>query len=359
MRSASLHNESSTLDASIAGAPQHGEIAQHESTPASIDLHDFAARSGTQQQEPLLNGHEHLDDGFEEEDGGYDVEEKERKKPQRPSILPRPLSIACRTSFPDEDEAPISSTPPAKAGPVSWKDLPNKMQLTILTIARISEPLTQTSLHAYMFYQLKSFDPNLPDSTIAYQAGILQGSFTAAQFVTAILWGRMADSERVGRKRVLLIGLLGTCISCIGFGFSRTFWQAAVFRTAGGAVNGNVGVMRTMVSEIIKEKRFQSRAFLLLPMCFNIGVIIGPIMGGLLSDPVGSYPRVFGVDSVFGGKQGVRWLKHWPYALPNLISALFLLISAFGVVLGLEEVRSFVKTTKAVPDELMLTTLRL
>ena len=39
----------------------------------------------------------------------------------------------------------------------------------------------------------------------------------------------------------------------------------------GGALNGNVGVMRTMISEIIKEKRFQSRAFLLLPMCFNIG----------------------------------------------------------------------------------------
>jgi hypothetical protein len=326
------------LDASIAGASQYGETGQHESTPASIDLHDFAARSGTRQQEPLLKGYERSNDGIINGDGADDVEEEQREKPQRPFILPRPSSIACRTSLIDEDEAPPSSLLPAKAGPVSWKDLPNKTQLAILTIARISEPLTETSLQAYMFYQLKSFDPTLPDSTISYQAGILQGSFTAAQFVTAILWGRLADSERVGRKRVLLIGLLGTCISCIGFGFSSTFWQAAVFRTAGGAVNGNVGVMRTMVSEIIKEKRFQSRAFLLLPMCFNIGVIIGPIMGGLLSDPVGSYPRIFGIGSVFGGKQGVRWMEHWPYALPNLISALFLLVSAFGVILGLEEV---------------------
>jgi hypothetical protein len=37
--------------------------------------------------------------------------------------------------------------------------------------------------------------------------------------------------------------------------------------------------MRTMISEIIKEKKFQSRAFLLLPMTFNVGVIIGPILG--------------------------------------------------------------------------------
>lgn len=44
--------------------------------------------------------------------------------------------------------------------------------------------------------------------------------------------------------------------SCIGFGFSKTFWQAMIFRTMGGALNGNVGVMRTMVSEIIQDKKF-------------------------------------------------------------------------------------------------------
>ena len=107
---------------------------------------------------------------------------------------------------------------------------------------------------------------------------MLQGSFTAAQFVTAILWGRMADAEWVGRKRVLLIGLAGTGVSCVGFGFSRTFWQAMVCRTLGGALNGNVGVMRTMISEIIEKKRFQSRAFLLLPMCFNIGMFGGTLV---------------------------------------------------------------------------------
>lgn len=106
-----------------------------------------------------------------------------------------------------------------------------------------------------MFYQLKSFDTSLSDSTISSQAGLLQGSFTAAQFVTAILWGRAADADWGGRKKVLLIGLFGTCLSCVGFGFSRSFIQAAIFRTLGGALNGNVGVMRTMIAEIIQEKR--------------------------------------------------------------------------------------------------------
>lgn len=64
-----------------------------------------------------------------------------------------------------------------------------------------------------MFYQLKWFDPTLPDSVIAGQAGILHSSFTAAQFLTAMMWGRIADSRHFGRKTVLLIGLSGTSTS--------------------------------------------------------------------------------------------------------------------------------------------------
>jgi MFS family permease len=68
----------------------------------------------------------------------------------------------------------------------------------------------------------------------------------AAQFLTAMMWGKIADSPRAGRKVVLLVGLVGTCVSCVGFGFSKTFVQALCFRTIGGATNGNIGVMRTM-----------------------------------------------------------------------------------------------------------------
>lgn len=97
---------------------------------------------------------------------------------------------------------------------------------------------------------------------------------------------------------------------------------------------------------------------MILPMTFNIGVIIGPILGrfsrlsdrllaransgatgGLLADPVGSYPSVFGPGSALGGKDGVHWMTKWPYALPNLVSAFFLLNSALALSLGLEEVK--------------------
>lgn len=134
--------------------------------------------------------------------------------------------------------------PPRSSHVVAWKDLPRKGQLALLTVARLSEPVTQTSLQAYLFYQLKWFDPSLPDATISSQAGVLHASFTAAQFVTAMVWGRLSETR--GRKFVLLIGLLGTCASSLAFGLSTSFWQALLFRTLGGALNGNVGVLRTM-----------------------------------------------------------------------------------------------------------------
>jgi MFS family permease len=106
-----------------------------------------------------------------------------------------------------------------------------------------------------MFYQLRSFNQDLPDSTITSQGGMLTASFAAAQFVTAVWWGRIADTPWMGRKRVLMVGLFGTCVSCIGVGFSRSFAQALFFRACAGCLNGNVGVLRTMISEIIEEKK--------------------------------------------------------------------------------------------------------
>lgn len=90
-------------------------------------------------------------------------------------------------------------------------------------------------------------------------------------------------------------------------------------------------------------------------MCFNIGglldvyriflgliellgVIIGPIMGGLLASPVENYPSLFGDNSLLGGKHGVSWMRQWPYALPNVVAAIYLFTTAMAIFFGLQEV---------------------
>lgn len=111
------------------------------------------------------------------------------------------------------DDTPAAESISSSQKVVGWRDLPKKKQLFVITMARLSEPLVQTSLQSYMFYQLKWFDPDLSDAVISGQAGVLHASFMATQFLTAMVWGRVADSSRAGRKTVILIGLLGTCKS--------------------------------------------------------------------------------------------------------------------------------------------------
>lgn len=61
-------------------------------------------------------------------------------------------------------------------------------------------------------------------------------------------------------------------------------------------------------------------------------------MGGLLADPISNYQSIFGPGSWLGGADGVSWMVKWPFALPNLVTAGFILCSAIAISLGLEEV---------------------
>ena len=64
-------------------------------------------------------------------------------------------------------------------------------------------------------------------------------------------------------------------------------------------------------------------------MTFNIGVIIGPILGGFLSDLGATYPKLFG---------HIEFFQRFPYAAPNILSAFFLFAAILAVWLSLEEV---------------------
>jgi MFS family permease len=226
--------------------------------------------------------------------------------------------------------------------PASWLSLPHKGQLAIITSVRVVDFYQVASLQAFMFHQLQSFDPTALDSQVSFQTGVLQGVFTLAQIFTGVIWGRVADASWGGRKFVLLIGLVGTGISCIGLAFAPSFAAAVAWRFLGGAVNGTVGAARTSLAETV-DKKYHSRAFLLLPVAFNIANIFGPILGGLLADPVAAYPALLGPNSTFGGKHGVPWLIKYPYAAANLLSALLLFIDAAWVFFGLRETQQGLK----------------
>ena len=54
---------------------------------------------------------------------------------------------------------------------------------------------------------------------------------------------------------MLVVGLIGTAVGSVGYGLAQDWKQAVVWRVVSGVLNGNVGVMRTMISEIVREKK--------------------------------------------------------------------------------------------------------
>jgi len=72
---------------------------------------------------------------------------------------------------------------------------------------------------------------------------------------------------RVGRRPVLLIGLCGLMLSTTLFGVSKTFLTLTVSRALSGALNGNAGVMKSMMAEITDETN-QAQAFGFMPLIF-------------------------------------------------------------------------------------------
>lgn len=125
----------------------------------------------------------------------------------------------------------------------NWKSLPHKDQLAVLTLSRIVDFFQMVSFQTTCYYQLKAFDPSVSEQVLSWQTGVALASFTASQSCTAIPWGYIADAKWGGRKNVLLIGLLGTSLSCVGLAFSTSFVGVVVFRAVGGTMNGTVGVV--------------------------------------------------------------------------------------------------------------------
>lgn len=218
---------------------------------------------------------------------------------------------------------------PAKAGAfasASYWTLPRKDQIALLVLCRLTEPLAFTSIMPYIYYMIRDFGYDSP-STISALVTLVISVFALGQALTGVLWGRFSDS--FGRKPALLLGLLGTATSTVIFGLSRNIYWALAGRLLAGMLNGNVGVLRTMIAEIIGARReHQTRAFAILPITFNIGTVIGPMAGGLLADPAHAYPALFG---------GSEFLKRFPYLLPNLFPIPLLLLALTCTWLFVEE----------------------
>jgi MFS family permease len=113
-------------------------------------------------------------------------------------------------------------------------------------------------------------DLGIHEKDAAFYSGLLLSAYAIAEAITALGWGAISDVY--GRKPVALIGLAGVAMSSIAFGMAQTYWVALLARFIGGALNGNVAIMQTMVAEMVTNPDHERK---LLPnqrsRCWRIG----------------------------------------------------------------------------------------
>jgi len=106
---------------------------------------------------------------------------------------------------------------------------------------------------------------------------VLMGSFTAAQLLSAPLWGRFSD--RLGRRPALLVGLTASCIAYVVFAYASSIWLLLLSRVVQGAGGGTVGVIQAYVADSVEPEN-RAKALGWLSAATNVGVAIGPAIGG-------------------------------------------------------------------------------
>lgn len=211
----------------------------------------------------------------------------------------------------------------------SPQDVPNAdfpaAQLLFLSLVRVAEPIALTSILPYAWKLVSNFDV-CSESNAPFFAGLLISAFSLAEACSGMYWGGVSD--RVGRKPIVILGCLGTLSSLLLVGFASNFWMALAGRIIGGALNGNIGVIQTMVGEIVKDPKHEPRAYSVMPFVWSIGTIIGPSIGGYFAEPAENFPAFFSRTGLFA---------KYPYLLPNIICSALLLVSILMAYFLLQE----------------------
>ncbi len=195
--------------------------------------------------------------------------------------------------------------------------------------------------------------PLLPVYSKAYGAdeitlGLLFSCFSGMQFLFAPMWGRLSD--RIGRRPVLIGGLLGTAGSYVLFAYAHSMPMLFASRLLAGFFGANISTAQAYIADVTTPEN-RAKGMGLIGAAFGLGFTLGPLFGGELTSISPAAPGFFaaglsicaalfgylrlpeparhgGGSRVFGTSQMKRALGD--PRLSTLMLLTFLSVAAFG-----------------------------
>ncbi len=124
----------------------------------------------------------------------------------------------------------------------------------------------------------------------AFQVGMLATSFSLMQFLFAPLWGRWSDV--IGRRPIILIGLLGSAVSYLAFGLAHSLTLLFVSRCLAGIAGANIPTAQAYIADSTTPEN-RAKGMGMVGAAFGLGFIFGPALGGFLSQWGYQAPALF------------------------------------------------------------------
>ncbi|MCM3574927.1 MULTISPECIES: MFS transporter [Mesobacillus] len=120
------------------------------------------------------------------------------------------------------------------------------------------------------------------------QLGLLMAVYSLMQFIFAPMWGRISD--RIGRKPVIMIGILGLSLSFFLMALSTELWMLFAARIIGGFLSSaNMPTVMAYVADITSEED-RGKGMGIIGASVGLGFIFGPAIGGVFSQTSLSTP---------------------------------------------------------------------
>jgi DHA1 family tetracycline resistance protein-like MFS transporter len=144
-----------------------------------------------------------------------------------------------------------------------------------------------TILFATVFVDLLGFGIVIPFLPLyaarlhvsAFGIGLILSSYSLMQLITGPLLGGLSD--QYGRRPVIMLGLMGSSVSYVIYGFANSFMLLLISRAVHGACAGTIATAQAYVADTTSGSE-RAHGMGMIGAAFGLGFVLGPALGGIL-----------------------------------------------------------------------------